>query len=160
MTPLDRFTGERGRRLCVEALAAERLVSGNCDLADCAEVLAVSAGQTLISQGADDNDIYFILAGTFDVVVDGRRVDDRGAATMSPKWRPCSLLEKVCDGYCARRSNRRRSWPGVVGLTPALGPQPSIDIWGGTSASGGKPSSGSQWTGFALTPVLPETRAL
>ena len=73
MTLFDRFRGEGGRRLCVEALAAQRLVSGNRelaeDLADRAEVLAVPAGQTLISQGAEDNDIYFILAGTFDVVV-------------------------------------------------------------------------------------------
>jgi len=50
------------------ALADQRLVSGNRelaeDLADRAEVLAVPAGQTLISQGAEDNDIYFILAGT------------------------------------------------------------------------------------------------
>jgi CRP/FNR family transcriptional regulator, cyclic AMP receptor protein len=83
MTLLDRFTGERGRGLRVEALADQRLVSGNRELAeelaDGAEVLAVSAGQTLISQGADDSDIYFILAGTFDVVVNGRRVDGRGA---------------------------------------------------------------------------------
>jgi hypothetical protein len=48
MTLLDRFRGEGGRRLCVEALAAQRLVSGNRelaeDLADRAEVLAVPAG--------------------------------------------------------------------------------------------------------------------
>ena len=48
-------------------------------MADRVEVRAVSAGQMLISQGADDNDIYFILAGTFDVVVNGRRVASRGA---------------------------------------------------------------------------------
>jgi CRP/FNR family transcriptional regulator, cyclic AMP receptor protein len=83
MTLLDRFTGERGWHLCVEAIAPQRLVSGNRklaeELADRAEVLAVSAGQTLISQGADDNEIYFILAGTFAVVVNGRRVAGRGA---------------------------------------------------------------------------------
>src|SRR4029077_5622256 len=93
MTLLDRFRGERGRCLFVEALAAQRLVSGNHqlaeDLADRAEALAVPAGQTLISQGAEDNDIYFILAGTFDVVVSGRRAV-AAPATMSAKWRQYS----------------------------------------------------------------------
>ena len=46
MTLLDRFRGEGGRRLCVEALAAQRLVSGNRelaeDLANRAEVLGRS----------------------------------------------------------------------------------------------------------------------
>ena len=54
MTLLDPFRGERGRCHFVEALAAQRLVSGNRelaeDLADCAEALAVPAGQTLISR--------------------------------------------------------------------------------------------------------------
>ena len=83
MTLLERFTGEGGRPRCVEALAAQGLVSGNRKLAeelvDCAEVIVVSAGQTLIAQGADDNGIYFILAGAFDVVVNGRRVAGRSA---------------------------------------------------------------------------------
>ena len=52
MTLLDPFRGEGGRCLFVEALAAQRLVSGDHqlaeDLADRAEALAVPAGQTLI----------------------------------------------------------------------------------------------------------------
>jgi CRP-like cAMP-binding protein len=79
----DRFMGAAGRRFRAQALATQRLVCGNRELseelADRVEVRAVSAGQMLISQGADDNDIYFILAGTFDVVVNGRRVASRGA---------------------------------------------------------------------------------
>ena len=58
MTLLDRFRGDGGRCLFLEALAAQRLVSGDHqlaeDLADRAEALAVPAGQTLISQGAED----------------------------------------------------------------------------------------------------------
>jgi CRP/FNR family transcriptional regulator, cyclic AMP receptor protein len=115
MTPLDRFTGERGRCLCVEVLAAQRLVSGNRELAeelaDVAEVLAISAGQTLISQGADDNDIYFILAGTFDVVVNGRRVDGRGAgdhvgemAAVQPAQRRSATVVALEGAIVARLS--------------------------------------------------------
>jgi len=65
MTLIDRFASEKGRRLYIETLAAQRLVSGNHELAEQltthAELIAVSAGQTLIAQEADDNDIYFIL---------------------------------------------------------------------------------------------------
>ena len=132
MTQLDRFTGERGRSLCVEALQAQRLVSGNRELAeelaDVAELLAVSAGQTLISQGAEDNDIYFILAGSFDVVVSGRRI------RRSQRRRPCrrnggsaACPEKVCDCYCTRRRNRCQALGGGflesrLQTPPALSP--------------------------------------
>ena len=115
MTPFDRFTGERGRRLRVEALVAQRLVSGNHELAeelaDRAEVLAVSAGQTLISHGADDNEIYFILVGTFDVVVNGRRVASRGAgdhvgemAAVQPAQRRSATVTALEDAIVAKVS--------------------------------------------------------
>jgi CRP-like cAMP-binding protein len=75
---LDSFVGERGRPLRIEALASQNLVVGNRalteELADCVEVCAVSKDELLISQGAGDNDIYFILSGSFDVVVNGQKV--------------------------------------------------------------------------------------
>jgi CRP/FNR family transcriptional regulator, cyclic AMP receptor protein len=115
MTLLDSFTGERGRRLCVETLATQRLVSGNRELAeeltDCAEVLAVSAGQALISQGADDSEIYFILAGTFDVIVNGRRVAGRGPgdhvgemAAVQPAQRRSATVTALEDAIVAKLS--------------------------------------------------------
>ena len=73
----DRFVGERGRRLRIEALASQNLVVGNRALAEELadfEVCAVSKGELLISQGAGDNDIYFILSGSFDVIVNGQKV--------------------------------------------------------------------------------------
>ena len=115
MTLLDRFRGKGGRRLCVEALAAQRLVSGNRelaeDLADRAEALAVPAGQALISQGAEDNDIYFILAGTFDVVVNGRRVAGRSAgdhvgemAAVQPAQKRSATVTALEDAIVAKLS--------------------------------------------------------
>ena len=116
MTLLDPFRGERGRCLFVEALAAQRLVSGNRelaeDLADRAEALAVPAGQTLISQGAEDNDIYFILAGNFfDVVVNGRRVAGRSAgdhvgemAAVQPAQKRSATVTALEDAIVAKLS--------------------------------------------------------
>lgn len=79
---LGRFLGKRGRRLRVQALASQKLVAGNRELAeelaDRVEVFSVPAGDTLITQGGDDNGIYFVLSGTFDVIVNGRRIAGRG----------------------------------------------------------------------------------
>lgn len=79
---LDRFLGEDGRCRRVDALRAQKLVSGDTslaeELAEATEVIAVEKGKVLIQQDSDDNDIYFIIAGTFEVVVNGRRVAARG----------------------------------------------------------------------------------
>jgi CRP/FNR family transcriptional regulator, cyclic AMP receptor protein len=113
MTILDRFTGATGRRLYIETLAVQRLISGNRELAEelaeRAELLEVYAGQTLIVQEADDNDIYFILAGTFDVVVNGRRIAGRGPgdhvgemAAVQPAQRRSATVVAVEDGVVAK----------------------------------------------------------
>ena len=115
MTLLDRFAGKAGRRFRIEALAAQRLVAGNLELAeevaDRAEVLAVSAGQTLILQGAADSDIYFILSGNFDVLVNGLRVAVRGAgdhvgemAAVRPAQKRSATVTALDDAIVAKVS--------------------------------------------------------
>lgn len=78
---LERFQGDAGRRLTVEALINQKLVGGNRALAELLaekiEVLEVNAGNFLIEQGASDNQVYLIFAGAFDVVVNKRRVGRR-----------------------------------------------------------------------------------
>lgn len=80
---LDRFSGDTGRRFRLEALASQRVVMGNRalaeELADRVDLLSVPSGDVLIEQGGEDNDIYFIISGTFDVVVNGHLVAKRGA---------------------------------------------------------------------------------
>jgi CRP-like cAMP-binding protein len=81
------------------------------ELADRAEVLLVPAGQTLISQGAEDSDLYFILAGAFDVEVNGRRVAGRGAgdhvgemAAVQPAQRRSATVTALEDAIVAKLS--------------------------------------------------------
>ena len=80
---INRFEGDAGRRLRIEAMTSQKIVCGNCklatELADVIELKAVQAGDLLIEQGANDNDIYFIFAGRFDIVVNGRVVGQRTA---------------------------------------------------------------------------------
>lgn len=80
---LKRFAGVEGRRLRVEALAMQRIVAGNRalaeELADACELRALAAGEVLIEQDGSDNDVYFILAGSCDVIINGRHYNRRHA---------------------------------------------------------------------------------
>ncbi len=78
----ERFTGESGQRILAEALATQRLVGGDIGLAEeiaaVGELVEVEPGTAVIEQGAWDNDLYLILAGSLEIVVNGRAVAARG----------------------------------------------------------------------------------
>ena len=77
----DRFEGSAGRRILLETLKEQKLIAGNTELADqvasIGELVDVEAGATIIEQGKDDNDVYLIVAGSFDIVVNNRLVAKR-----------------------------------------------------------------------------------
>jgi CRP/FNR family cyclic AMP-dependent transcriptional regulator len=111
---IERFEGESGRQLRAEVLAAQRMVCGNRalaeELADRVRLRAPKAGEALIEQDADDNEVYFILAGTCDVV-NGRTIGKRGPGGhlgQSLGWRSLPLAQPGAvghsDGYRASRS--------------------------------------------------------
>jgi CRP/FNR family cyclic AMP-dependent transcriptional regulator len=79
---IQRFEGDAGKRLRIEALLHQKMVAGNQELAeslaDCVELIAIHPGDVLIEQGGSDNDVYFILAGALDIFVNGRIVGRRG----------------------------------------------------------------------------------
>jgi len=77
----ERFSGESGARILLETLKEQKIVAGNVELARqiacTGQLIDVAAGAKLIEQGGDDNDLYLIVAGSFDVVVNGRVVNRR-----------------------------------------------------------------------------------
>jgi CRP/FNR family cyclic AMP-dependent transcriptional regulator len=77
----ERFAGESGRRILLEALREQKLVAGNAELAEqiaeLGELIDVAAGVPIIEQGAGDNQVYFTLMGSFDIVVNNRIVAGR-----------------------------------------------------------------------------------
>jgi CRP/FNR family cyclic AMP-dependent transcriptional regulator len=77
-----RFAGESGRKILVETLMNQRLIRGNVGLAekiaDFGELVEVDHGTTIIEQGKWDTDVYLILLGSFNVLVNGRQVALRG----------------------------------------------------------------------------------
>ena len=78
-----RFENIDGKRLLVEALLSQRMVAGNRDvaeyLADHVALLELNKDDVLIEQDGDDNDLYFILAGSFRIIINGKLVSVRGA---------------------------------------------------------------------------------
>src|SRR3954451_10579548 len=69
-------------RLRLEALSEQLCVGGSLELARTidarGELLAFANGEEIIEQGASTNDVFFILAGHCDVVVNGRVIGKRG----------------------------------------------------------------------------------
>jgi predicted nucleotide-binding protein len=79
---INRFSGDEGRPNLIEALILQPMVAGNrelaAEIANRAELVEIATSERLITQDADDNDLFLILAGSFDVVVNGRKVAVRG----------------------------------------------------------------------------------
>jgi CRP-like cAMP-binding protein len=77
----DRFTGNAGQRKLLEALKEQKLIAGNAELANrvasIGELVDVAAGTAIIQRGNDDSDVYLILTGSFDVVVNNRVVANK-----------------------------------------------------------------------------------
>jgi CRP/FNR family cyclic AMP-dependent transcriptional regulator len=80
-----RFEGEAGQRRLIDLLREQKMVRGSETLADelskLVEVKELKAGEVLIEEGADDTDMYFILDGSFEVFVRGKRIAQRPAGT-------------------------------------------------------------------------------
>ena len=80
---IERFEGEEGRRRLVAALTEHRLLAGIDGLpervAEAGQLQPVVAGEAFIQQGAADTEVYFIVAGSADIVINGKPVAIRHA---------------------------------------------------------------------------------
>lgn len=78
----ERFEGEQGQRLRIEAFRAQRMVQGDeaiaQELADHCVLEEYDAGFELIQQNHDSNELYFIFSGAVQIVVNGRAIAIRG----------------------------------------------------------------------------------
>jgi CRP/FNR family cyclic AMP-dependent transcriptional regulator len=81
----ERFEGDVGRRLLVNELADQVIVHGNHAIADefvrVSELQELQPDDVLISQECEENDIYFIISGSFNVEANGRLVAVRHSGT-------------------------------------------------------------------------------
>ncbi len=82
----DRFEGKAGRAARLDALQRQKLLRRNDGLAeklaDIGEVVEYAKGDVLIREGATDTDLFFILAGRFEVRIKGTKVAERSHDTL------------------------------------------------------------------------------
>jgi len=80
---IRRLTGPGGLQRLVQALRTQALVGGDSRIASTlarkATTRQLPANHDLITQGADDNDLYFILSGAIAIEVNGREIATRTA---------------------------------------------------------------------------------
>jgi CRP/FNR family transcriptional regulator, cyclic AMP receptor protein len=78
---IERFRGEHGRRLLIDALLRQGLVNGQRDIAEAIAAKAAlkqfAPGEKLITQGGADNELYLLLSGDVTIEVNGRLVAQR-----------------------------------------------------------------------------------
>ena len=102
-------------RRVVEAMRRQSLMCGSTEIASTvaqrAEVLFVETGTVLVEQGSFGDDIYFILAGAFTIIVNGREIAQRRAeqhigemALIDPKARRSATVVAFEDSVIARIS--------------------------------------------------------
>lgn len=79
----SRFEGAGGQRRLIEALKGCTIVEHSealaGRLAEIGQLVSFEAGNVIMTQGAEDNDVYFILVGQAEVTVNGRHVAIREA---------------------------------------------------------------------------------
>ena len=80
---IDRFDGEKGRANLLAALQTQRLVGGQLPIAEQiatrGTLVQFEAGTQFITQGAADSDVFFIIAGSADLIVNNRALAMRSA---------------------------------------------------------------------------------
>ncbi len=114
------FTGEQGRQLLLEKLCEQKIVAGDQNLAkrilELSEPVGVPAGDSVIEQGAATNDLFLVVAGSFDIVVNGRRIARRYAgdhvgemAAVQPILRRSATVTATEDSVVVKLSEAQLS---------------------------------------------------
>jgi predicted nucleotide-binding protein len=79
----ERFEGPENRPALMAALLRQEFTFGRNDVAgpliDAGALEEYEKGETLITEGCEDSDMFFLLAGSTAVVIKGRHIADRGA---------------------------------------------------------------------------------
>jgi predicted nucleotide-binding protein len=110
---IERFKGTRGKSLLVSEMQNQKLLMGLAgaaeELVEAGELVSVSKDESIIEQGDGDNDVFFIVAGTFGVFVHGKRVATRypgehvgEMAAISPTQRRSASVLADEDGIVFR----------------------------------------------------------
>ena len=99
----ERFEGNGGRDLLLDVLLRQDIVQRDeslaTTLADAGELCEYQPGDHIVTQGASDNDVYFLLAGESNVLVHNRFVGSRleGTCIGEMSALDASALRSACS---------------------------------------------------------------
>ena len=118
-----RFEGPDGQRRLIATLESCVLVEHNEKLAkrlaEVGELVTFEAGKPIISQDAEDNDVYFILVGEADVLVNNRHGAVRKVRDSVGEMALLNPTEPRSATVTARSRDRMRGRPPVQQLPQA-----------------------------------------
>ncbi|WP_234196797.1 TIR domain-containing protein [Pseudacidovorax sp. NFM-22] len=105
----ERLEGPRGRRQRVDLIRRQRLVAGNErlaeKLADIVDLRELNTGEVVIEQGGEDNDLYFILTGSCDIVINSKIIRTRVAGESVGEMAAVEPLQKRSATVRAREAS-------------------------------------------------------
>lgn len=83
--PLDSYTGERGSERLMEVLLKNLAVGGDREIAmqllDRGTLTSFERGNTIISQDANDNDVYILISGEVEIITHRQKMAIRQSPT-------------------------------------------------------------------------------
>jgi CRP/FNR family cyclic AMP-dependent transcriptional regulator len=83
MKMLERFQGTEGKKRLISALAEQKLILGDLDIAsavaDKTEICEFESGTDIIIQNACDSDIFLIISGSVTIFINNREIAKRTA---------------------------------------------------------------------------------
>ncbi len=92
------FEGQAGNRLLHQALLGQKIVGGHAELAKelaaAGALMEVKAGATLIQQGAEEDDLFLILSGSFNVAVNGKHAAVCGPGDHVGEMSPMQTMKR------------------------------------------------------------------
>ena len=134
---IARFDGEKGRKNLIDALMQQEVVANDRAfaerLASSGAIIEFAAGDTIMEQRGDDNDVYFILNGEADVFVNNRQVAIRKSGNVvgemvaiNPSARRSATLKARCplvawkvsaEGLLTAAEGANDFWKGLARMT-------------------------------------------
>lgn len=83
--PRTRFSGCLGNAKIIAALQSQTIVGGSKEIAEelarCSAIISLEQNTELIKQDEYDNDLFFIIMGSVDIIINGRKITMRDAST-------------------------------------------------------------------------------
>lgn len=83
---IDRFTGDAGKTNLIDALLQQKIVAGDRAVAEkiaaSGELVPFEAGETIIEQDGDDDDVFFIINGEINIIVNDQHLKTRQRGTV------------------------------------------------------------------------------